>query len=44
MVEGLIRGFYFYPSMNAENGKQILSLKANISKNQYLEFIYSDRS
>ena len=35
------RDFYFYPSMNAGNGKQILSLKANISKNQYLEFIYS---
>ena len=28
------RDFYFFPSMNAENGKQILSLKANINKNQ----------
>jgi YidC/Oxa1 family membrane protein insertase len=34
------KDFYFFPSLTNENGKQKLSLKANINLNQYLEFIY----
>ena len=34
------KDFYFFPSLTNDNGKQKLSLKANISLNQYLEFIY----
>ena len=34
------RDFYFFPSLTNDNGKQKLSLKANINLNQYLEFIY----
>ena len=32
--------FYFFPRLTNDNGKQRLSLKANITPNQYLEFIY----
>tara|TARA_B100001175_G_C19512362_1_gene644727 strand:+ start:637 stop:2466 length:1830 start_codon:yes stop_codon:yes gene_type:complete len=35
------KDFYFSPQMSSENGKQILSLKAAIAPNQYLEFVYS---
>ena len=34
------KDFYFFPSLTNDNGKQKLSLKANINLNQYLEFIY----
>ena len=34
------KDFYFFPSLTNYNGKQKLSLKANINTNQYLEFIY----
>ncbi len=34
------KDFYFLPSLTNDNGKQKLSLKANINLNQYLEFIY----
>ena len=34
------KDFYFFPSLTNDNGKQKLSLKANINVNQYLEFIY----
>jgi YidC/Oxa1 family membrane protein insertase len=34
------KDFYFFPSLMNDNGKQKLSLKANINLNQYLEFIY----
>ena len=34
------KDFYFFPSLTNDNGKQKLSLKANINPNQYLEFIY----
>ena len=35
------KDFYFTPSLSSRNGKEELSLKAEISKNQYIEFIYS---
>ena len=35
------RDFYFSPQLSSENGKQILSLKAIIAPNQYLEFVYA---
>lgn len=35
------KDFYFSPQLSSENGKQKLSLKANIAPNQYLEFIYA---
>ena len=35
------KDFYFIPALSNDNGKQKLSLKANINSNQYLEFIYS---
>ena len=35
------KDFYFSPQLNSKNGDQILSLKAAISPNQYLEFVYS---
>ena len=34
------KDFYFFPSLTNDNGKQKLSLKANINLNQYLEFVY----
>ena len=35
------KDFYFSPQLNSKNGDQILSLKAAISPNQYLEFVYA---
>ena len=35
------KDFYFSPKLNSKNGDQILSLKAAISPNQYLEFVYA---
>ena len=35
------KDFYFSPQLNIKNGDQILSLKAAISPNQYLEFVYA---
>ena len=35
------KDFYFSPQLNSKNGDQILSLKASISPNQYLEFVYA---
>jgi YidC/Oxa1 family membrane protein insertase len=35
------RDFYFSPQLSSENGKQILSLRAAIAPNQYLEFVYA---
>ncbi|MDA9596952.1 membrane protein insertase YidC [Flavobacteriaceae bacterium] len=35
------KDFYFYPQLSADNGKQILSLKATVAPNQYLEFVYA---
>ena len=34
------KDFYFSPTLSSDNGKQILSLKAIIAPNQYLEFVY----
>ena len=35
------KDFYFSPQLSSKNGKQILSLKATIAPNQYLEFVYA---
>jgi YidC/Oxa1 family membrane protein insertase len=35
------KDFYFSPQLSSKNGKQILSLKAAIAPNQYLEFVYA---
>jgi YidC/Oxa1 family membrane protein insertase len=35
------KDFYFTPRLSTDNRKQILSLRANIGKNQYLEFVYA---
>ena len=35
------KDFYFTPQLSSKNGKQILSLKATIAPDQYLEFIYA---
>ena len=35
------KDFYFSPQLSSKNGKQILSLKAAITPNQYLEFVYA---
>lgn len=35
------KDFYFTPRLSTDNRKQILSLRANIGSNQYLEFIYA---
>ena len=35
------KDFYFSPQLNSKNGDQILSLKAAISPDQYLEFVYA---
>ena len=35
------KDFYFSPQLSPKNGKQILSLKAAIAPNQYLEFVYA---
>ena len=35
------KDFYFTPRLSTDNRKQILSLRANIGTNQYLEFIYA---
>ncbi|MEK9609156.1 MAG: membrane protein insertase YidC [Flavobacteriaceae bacterium] len=35
------KDFYFTPRLSTDNRKQILSLRANISTNQYLEFVYA---
>ena len=35
------KDFYFSPQLRPKNGKQILSLKAAIAPNQYLEFVYA---
>ncbi|MBH46218.1 MAG: membrane protein insertase YidC [Flavobacteriaceae bacterium] len=35
------KDFYFTPRLSADNRKQILSLRANIGINQYLEFVYA---
>ena len=35
------KDFYFSPQLRSKNGKQILSLKAAIAPNQYLEFVYA---
>ena len=35
------KDFYFTPRLSKDNRKQILSLRANIGSNQYLEFIYA---
>jgi YidC/Oxa1 family membrane protein insertase len=35
------KDFYFTPRLSTDNRKQILSLRANIGTNQYLEFVYA---
>ena len=35
------KDFYFSTQLSSKNGKQILSLKAAIAPNQYLEFVYA---
>ena len=35
------KDFYFTPRLSTDNRKQILSLRANIVTNQYLEFVYA---
>lgn len=35
------KDFYFTPRLITDNRKQILSLRANIGTNQYLEFVYA---
>jgi YidC/Oxa1 family membrane protein insertase len=35
------KDFYFSPQLSSKNGKQILSLRATIASNQYLEFVYA---
>ena len=35
------KDFYFSPQLSSKNGKQILCLKAAITPNQYLEFVYA---
>ncbi len=35
------KDFYFSPQLSSKNGKQILSLKAALAPNQYLEFVYA---
>ncbi len=35
------KDFYFSPHLSSKNGKQILSLKALIAPNQFLEFVYA---
>jgi YidC/Oxa1 family membrane protein insertase len=34
------KDFYFTPRLESENGKQILSLRATLSSQQFLEFVY----
>jgi len=35
------KDFYFSPQLSTDNGKQVLSLKAAVAPNQYLEFVYA---
>ena len=35
------KDFYFSPQLSTDNGKQVLSLKAAVAPNQYLEFLYA---
>ena len=35
------KDFYFTPQLSLKNGRQVLSLKATIAPDQYLEFIYA---
>jgi YidC/Oxa1 family membrane protein insertase len=35
------KDFYFSPQLSTDKGKQVLSLKAAVAPNQYLEFVYA---
>ena len=38
------KDLYFEPSLRSENGKEVLTMKAKVSENEYLMFVYALRS
>ncbi len=38
------KDLYFEPSLNSENGQEVLTMKAKVSENEYLMFVYALRA